>query len=102
MRGQTVASLLILGILPGALVVLLAIPYAQERAASTRAKTPLDSLLRRLPTHDLALGAASRASRSPSTEEPSAAMADAPGGPDADPALGFFGVVSPALFMDPR
>jgi hypothetical protein len=68
------------------------------QARRTAPPTVSSALLSRLPSSDLALVTLSRATRSPSTEEPSAAIADAPMAPDADVANGALGLAAAVLF----
>lgn len=81
----------------GALLVLATAPLAlaamsahatlrtRERAREQRA---IENVVRFLPASDLALGGGGRSVRTPSLEEPAAALHDGPTLPDADPAGG--------------
>jgi hypothetical protein len=86
--------------LPVLCLILLPLSLAGLLWQARRASPPgvPSALLERLPSADLALVTSSRATRSPSTEEPSAAIADAPSTPDADVANGALGLAAAVLF----
>ena len=61
--------------------------HARGRSQERRREQPaIDAVARVLPAADLAFAGSARHLRFPSLEEPGAAFADTPGGPDLDPA----------------
>ena len=77
-----------LSALGGAALVLAAVAWhAQGRtAARVREQPAIDAVMRLLPAPDLSFAGSARHLRFPSLEEPGAAFADVPAGPDLDPA----------------
>lgn len=72
----------------GAALVLAAVAWhAQGRTFDRGREQPaIDAIMRLLPAPDLSFAGSARHLRFPSLEEPGAAFADVPAGPDLDPA----------------
>ena len=77
-----------LAALGGAALALVAVGWhARAREVAREHEQPaIDAILRRLPAPDLSFAGSARHLRFPSLEEPGAAFADVPAGPDLDPA----------------